>query len=117
VYTPFFLRAVLGLRLSGGTKHNALQYAVVVNSAYFMLIALTRREEVSKLLVWHEEHVWNLHAEMEAVAELVVPAVQREEAVEDEENKDFNGPSILSVLNKDSTLILYIIFIFAPLCV
>jgi hypothetical protein len=40
----------------------------------FLWIALIHREEMTKLLEQHEEHVQTMNAEMEAVAELVVPA-------------------------------------------
>jgi hypothetical protein len=45
----------------------------------FMRIALTHREEITKLLEQQEEIVRALHAEMEAVAEPVVPAAQERE--------------------------------------
>jgi hypothetical protein len=74
----------------------------------FMRIALSHREEVTKLLVEQEELVRKMQIEMEAVAEPVVPmtqptgasvAVNKEE--DDEETADEQEPSILHVLNED----------------
>jgi hypothetical protein len=67
----------------------------------FMGIALTHCEEITKLLERHEEHIWNMYAEMEAVAEPVVPAAQKEATAEDKDDEDSGEPSILNVLNED----------------
>jgi hypothetical protein len=70
----------------------------------FMRIALTHCEEITKLLERHEEHVRAMHAKMEVVAELVVPAAPKTEAPEEEadmEENDSAEPSILHVLNED----------------
>jgi hypothetical protein len=69
-----------------------------------MQIALTHREEITKLLERHEEHVQTMYAEMEAVAEPVVPAAPETEAPEEEadmEEDDSAKPSIFHVLNED----------------
>jgi hypothetical protein len=69
----------------------------------FMRIALTHREEITKLLEQHDELVRKMHTEMEAVAEPVVSTMQGPEALdgEDEENEEPAEPSILNVLNED----------------
>jgi tyrosyl-tRNA synthetase len=70
----------------------------------FMRIALTYREEITKLSKRHEEHVQNMYAEMEVVAEPVVPMAQGIEAAKEDEESgedDFDEPYILNVLNKD----------------
>jgi hypothetical protein len=73
----------------------------------FLRIALTHREEVTKLLAEHDELVRRMQTEMEAVAEPVVPTTQPTEAAEaaeeedDEETADEQEPSILHVLNED----------------
>jgi hypothetical protein len=54
-------------------KYEAVQKNLTTD---FIRIALTHREEITKLLERHEEHVRTMHAEMEVVAELVVPAAQ-----------------------------------------
>jgi hypothetical protein len=68
----------------------------------FMWIALTHREEITKLLVRQEETVRAMHAEMEAAAEPVVPAALETGAPEEkEEDDDVAEPSLLNVLNED----------------
>jgi hypothetical protein len=67
-----------------------------------MRIALTHREEITKLLEHHEENIWAMHAEMEAVAKPVVPAALETGAPEEKEkNENVVEPSILHVLNED----------------
>jgi hypothetical protein len=70
----------------------------------FIRIALTHREEITKLLERHEEQVRTMHVEIEAVAEPVIVAAQETEAPEeaaDLEEDDSAEPSILHVLNKE----------------
>jgi hypothetical protein len=68
----------------------------------FMRIALTHREEITKLLEQHEENARTMHAEMEAVAEPVVPVVPEKGGPKDEgEDDDVAEPLILHVLNED----------------
>jgi hypothetical protein len=68
----------------------------------FMWIALTHREEITKLLERREENFQAMHAEMEVVAEPVIPLAQETEAPEEEEeDNDVAEPSILHVLNED----------------
>jgi hypothetical protein len=72
-----------------------------------MQITLTHHEEVTKLLEQHQELVWKMHTEMEAIAEPFVPLTQLMEASagDDEEEEDEEPakqePSILNVLNED----------------
>jgi hypothetical protein len=72
----------------------------------FLRLALTHREEVTKLLEGQEALVHQMRTEMEAVAEPVVPAEPTEAAKgpeddDDEETADEQEPSILHVLNED----------------
>jgi leucyl-tRNA synthetase len=70
----------------------------------FLRIALTHREEITKLLEWHEEQVRTMNVKMEAVAALVIPAAQGTDKAEDEaesEDEESGKPSILGVLNED----------------
>jgi hypothetical protein len=69
----------------------------------FMWIALTHREEITKLLEQHDELIRKLHTEMEVVAEPFVPTTQATEASadKDEEDEEPAEPSILNVLNED----------------
>jgi hypothetical protein len=74
----------------------------------FMRIALSHHEEVTKLLVEHEELVRKMNMEMEAVAEPVIPTTQptrastsMDEEHDNEETADEQEPSILNVLNED----------------
>jgi hypothetical protein len=73
-----------------------------------MRIALSHREEVTKLLTEQEELVRKMQMEMEAVAEPVVPTTQPtgasvavNEEEDDEETADEQEPSILHVLKED----------------
>jgi hypothetical protein len=70
----------------------------------FLRLALSHRE-VTKLLEEHDALVRRMQTEMEAIAELVVPAqpTGAAEAVEDDnkETADEQEPSILNVLNED----------------
>jgi predicted HD phosphohydrolase len=69
----------------------------------FMRIALTHREEITKLLEQHDKNVRTLYVEMEVVAKPFVPAVPETEALEDEgeEDNEVAEPSIWNVLNED----------------
>jgi hypothetical protein len=73
----------------------------------FLRIALVHRVEVTKLLAEHEELVWRMQTEMEAIAEPVVPSTQptgasaAAEEEDDGETADEQEPSILNVLNED----------------
>jgi ribosomal protein L12E/L44/L45/RPP1/RPP2 len=72
----------------------------------FLRIALTHREEVTKLLASQDELVRKMQQEMEAVAEPVGPSAQLTEAAaaaeeDDEETADEREPSIWHVLNED----------------
>jgi hypothetical protein len=69
----------------------------------FIRIALTHREEITKLLEQHDEIDRKLHMDMETVAELVVPPTQATEVSADEEEEDEEPaePSILNILNED----------------
>jgi hypothetical protein len=73
-----------------------------------MRIALSHREEVTKLLAEQEALVRKMQTEMEAVAEPVVPTTEPSGASvgvneddDDEETADEQEPSILNVLNED----------------
>jgi hypothetical protein len=72
----------------------------------FLRLALTHREEITKLLEEHDALVRRMQTEVEAVAKPVVPAQPTEAvgAAEEEDNKetaDEQEPSILHVLNED----------------
>jgi hypothetical protein len=68
----------------------------------FIRIALTHREEITKLLERHKEQVRTMQVEMEAVVEPVVPVAQETEDPEEEAEEDNSSkPSILHVLNED----------------
>jgi uncharacterized protein YecA (UPF0149 family) len=87
-------------------KLNKANYKVVQKNLTmnFMRIALTHREEVTKLLEQHDELVQKMQTEMEAVAEPVQPTealAVAEDEDDDEETADEQEPSILNVLNED----------------
>jgi hypothetical protein len=70
----------------------------------FLRLALSHREEVTKLLEEHDALVWRMQTKMETVAEPVVPTSQPTEAAEEddyEETANEQEPSILNVLNED----------------
>jgi hypothetical protein len=70
----------------------------------FLPLALTHREEITKLLGEHDKLVRRMETEMEAVAEPVRPTSQPTEGAEEadgDETADEQEPSILNVLNED----------------
>jgi hypothetical protein len=54
----------------------------------FLRLALIRHEEVTKLLGEHDELVWRMQTEMEAVAELVRPGSLQTEGAEEEDDEE-----------------------------
>jgi hypothetical protein len=70
------------------------------------VLALSHREDITKLLEEQATLVGNMQREMEGVAEPVVPAestgaAQGSEFDDDEETAQEQEPSILHVLNED----------------
>jgi hypothetical protein len=50
----------------------------------FIGIALTHREEITRLLERHEEHIRTMYMKMEAIAEAIVLVAPETEALEEE---------------------------------